>query len=62
LLRFARRRAVELAIPADDELLELLRAAEGRCWRAVNALEGPPDAPKWWYRIRRIARRLPSTL
>src|SRR6266566_3158200 len=49
LLRFAR--------PADAESRELIRAAEGRCWRAVNALREPAERPAWWFRVRRIVRR-----
>src|SRR5438874_404482 len=49
LLRFAQ--------PADAESRELIRAAEGRCWRAVNALREPAGRPAWWFRVRRIVRR-----
>ena len=57
LLWFARQRVAVLTVPPDVEALELIEAARARLWRAVNALEAPPNAPPWWHGLRRLARR-----
>ena len=43
--------------PDTYDLFGLLAGARRRCWLAINALESPPDRPRWWRWLRRLARK-----